>query len=81
MLEVTHCCVIILQTIVVVGALGQQGLAEIRLKSERSFGGLPCLFTQRSRWLKTLCEVAARINVLTVAPKQGRTSDPSAPLL
>ena len=63
MFEVTQCCVIFLQTIVVVRALREYGLAEITLKSERSFGGLPCLFTQRGRWLKTLCAIAARINV------------------
>ena len=44
-------------------ALGQYGLAESGLKSERGFGGLPRLFTEGDRWLKTLCEVAARINV------------------
>ena len=54
--------VVILQAGVVVISLGQEGLAEIGLKSERGFGCLPRLFTQREGWLKTLCEVAARIN-------------------
>ena len=63
MFKVTHCFVIILQAIVVVRSLGQYGLAEVRLKSERGVGGLPCLFTEGDRWLKTLCDVAARINV------------------
>ena len=81
MLKVTHCCVIILQTKVVVGSLRQYGLAEIGLKSEGGFGGLPRLFTEGDRWLKTLCAVVARINDMTAAPKQGRTSDPTALLL
>src|SRR4029077_6984871 len=61
--KVTDGCVIIIQTKVVVGSRRQHGLAEIRLKSERGFGGLPCLFTQDDRWLKTLCHVAERIDV------------------
>ena len=53
LLKVTHRGVVILQAGVVVIALGQYGLAEIGLKSERGFGCLPCLFTQRDRWLKS----------------------------
>ena len=68
LLKVTHCGVVILQAGVVVRSLSQYGLAEIRLKSERGFGCLPCLFTQRGRWLKNLCEVAARIDDMTAAP-------------
>src|ERR1700731_3941157 len=61
LLKVTHRGVVILQAGVVVIALGQQRLAEIRLKSERGFGCLPGLATQGDRWLKTLCDVAARV--------------------
>ena len=42
-------------------ALGHYGLAEIGLKSERRFGRLPNFFTQGERWLKILCDVAARL--------------------
>src|SRR5262249_8610301 len=63
LLEVMHRGVVILQAKVVVSSLGQYSLAKVRLKSERGFGCLPCLFTQGECWLKTLCEVAARINV------------------
>ena len=80
LLKVTHCGVVILQASVVVISLGQYGLAEIGLKSERGFGCLPRLFTEGDRWLKTPCEVAARINDMTAAPNQGRTSGPTAPL-
>jgi hypothetical protein len=47
----------------VVISLGHQRLAEIGLKNERGFGGLPCFFTERDRWLKTQVDVAERINV------------------
>src|SRR5205823_5429205 len=63
LLKVTHRSVVIFQAKVVVSSLGQYGLAKVGLKSERGFGCLPCLFTQGVRWLKTLCEVAARINI------------------
>src|SRR5205807_6691739 len=53
LLKVTHCSVVILQAGVVVIALGYYGLAEIGLKSERSFGCLPRFFTEGDRWLKT----------------------------
>ena len=56
LLKVTHRSVVIFQAGVVVIALSQYGLAEIGLKSERGFGCLPCLFTQRDRGLKILCE-------------------------
>src|SRR6266446_502859 len=62
LLKVTHRGVVILQAGVVVKSLGMQRLAEIGLKSERGFGCLPCLFTQGDRWLKSLCDVADRIN-------------------
>src|SRR5207249_16843 len=61
LLKVTHRGVVILQAGVVVIALGQHGLAEIGLKSERGFSCLPRLFTQSNCWLKSLCDVAARI--------------------
>ena len=54
LLKVTHRGVVILQTGVVVIALGKQRLAEIGLKSERGFGCLPCLFTQGDSWFKSL---------------------------
>jgi hypothetical protein len=47
----------------VVISLGQYGLAEIGLKGERGFGGLPCLFTERGCWLKSDLEIAERICV------------------
>ena len=46
LLKVTHRGVVILQAGIVVISLGQYGLAEIGLKSERGFGCLPCLFTK-----------------------------------
>ena len=63
LLKVAHRGVVIFQAGVVVIALGQYGLAQIGLKSERGFGCLPCFFTQGDRWLKIRCEVAARICV------------------
>src|SRR5258707_6246083 len=63
LLKVTHRSVVILQAGVVVIALGYYGLAEIGLKSERSFGCLPRLFPEGDGWLKTLYDVAARIDV------------------
>ena len=54
LLKVTHGGVVILQASIVVVSLGQQCLAEIRLKSERGFGCLPCLFSQGGGRLKTL---------------------------
>src|SRR5438477_6228424 len=68
LLKVTHRRVVILQAGVVVMALGQYGLAEIGLKSERGFGCLPRLFTEGDRWLKTLYDVAARIRVRQQRP-------------
>src|SRR5437899_11243609 len=62
LLKVTHRGVVILQTGVVVIALGQYGLAEIGLKSERGFGCLSRLLTEGDRWLKILCNVAARFH-------------------
>ena len=56
LLKVTHRGVVIPQAGVMVIALGQYGLAEIGLKSERGFGCLPRLFAQGDRWLKTLVE-------------------------
>ena len=63
-----HCGVVILQTIVVVRSLGQYGLAEIRLKSERGFGCLPGLVTEGDRWLKTLRDVADAHQRMKAAP-------------
>src|SRR6266513_1399177 len=63
LLKVTQRGVVILQARVVVITLGQYRLAKIGLKSESSFGCLPCLFTQADRGLKSRCDVAARINV------------------
>ena len=54
LLKVTHRGVVILQAGVVIISLGQYGLAEIGLKSERGFGCLPRLFTKGDRWLKKL---------------------------
>src|SRR5262249_25432931 len=62
-LKVMHRGVVIFQAKVVVSSLGQYSLAKVGLQSERGFGCLPCLFAQGDRWLKTLCEVAARINI------------------
>src|SRR5215468_82524 len=62
LLEITHGGVIILQAGVVIIALGEDGLAEIRLKREGGFGGLPRLFPQSDCWLKILCQIAARID-------------------
>ena len=62
-LKVTHRSVVIVQAGVVIIALGQDGLAQIGLKSERGFGRLPRLFTQSDCWLKSQCEVAERIRV------------------
>ena len=53
LLKVTHRGVVIPQAGVVVMSLGQYGLAEIGLKSERGFGCLPRLFAEGDRWLKT----------------------------
>src|SRR5205823_10961111 len=63
LLKVTHGSVVILQAIVVIIAFGQDGLAEVGLKSECGFGCLACLFTQGERWLKIQCAVAKRINI------------------
>ena len=46
LLKVTHGGVVIFQAGIMIIALGQQRLAEIGLKSERGFGGLPRLFTE-----------------------------------
>src|SRR5436190_5865140 len=61
--EVTHRSVVIYQAGVVVITLGQDGLAEIGLESERGFGCLSRLFAQGDRWLKRLLVVAARFHV------------------
>ena len=52
LLKVTHRRVVILQAGSSGNTLSIQRLAEIRLKSERGFGGLSRLFTERDRWLK-----------------------------
>src|SRR5205823_8536362 len=59
--KVRHRSVVIPQAGVVVKSLGQYGLAEIGLKSERGFGCLPRLFAQGDRWWKKRCAVAGRI--------------------
>src|SRR5947208_10756347 len=59
--KVTHRGVVILQAGVVVISLGQYGLAKVGPKSARGFGCLPRLFTEGDRWLKSLCDVAARV--------------------
>jgi len=46
LLKVTRSGVVVLQAGVVVIALGMHGLAKIGLKTERRFGGLPCLFAE-----------------------------------
>ena len=63
LLKVANCGVVIPETGVVIIALRPNGLAKVRLKSERGFGCLPCLFPQGQRWLKSICEVAACLNV------------------
>src|SRR4029077_18051561 len=63
LLKVTHRRVVIFQTTVVIIAFGPYGLPEIGLKSERGFGGLPCLFTEGDRWLKNQLDVGARFHV------------------
>ncbi len=45
-----------------VSALGKQRLTKVGLKSERGFGCLPRLFTERDCWLKNCLLVAARID-------------------
>jgi hypothetical protein len=44
-------------------ALGQDGFAEIGLKSKGGLGRLSRLFAKSDRWLETPYEVAARVNV------------------
>src|SRR5437870_11331039 len=66
-----HCGAVILQTGVMIKSLGQYGLAEIGLKSERSFGCLPCLLTKCEGWLEHRCDVAARIVVWQQRPGKG----------
>src|SRR5262249_21906234 len=52
LLKVTRSGVVVLQAGVVVITLGMHGLAKIGLKTERRFGGLPCLFAEGDCWLK-----------------------------
>src|SRR5204862_8046571 len=63
LLKVMHRGVVIFQAGVVVVSLGQHGLAEIGLESERGFSCLSGLFAEGNSWLKTQCEVAERIDV------------------
>src|SRR5215475_1212492 len=49
-------------------ALGQDGFAEIGLKSKGSLGRLSRLFAEGDRWLKTPYEVATRIYVRQQRP-------------
>src|SRR5262249_40025186 len=63
LLEKTRAGVVILQASVVIIALGQDGLAEIGLKPEGSFGGLPCFFPQSGRWLKTERNVTNGVDI------------------
>ena len=63
LLEITLRSAIIFQASVVVKALGQYGLAEIRLKRKRGFGCLPRLFTQNERWLKSQRDISACFDV------------------
>ena len=53
LLKVTHRGVVIFEAGVVVISLGQYGLAEIGLKSERSFSGLSRLIAEGFRWLES----------------------------
>src|SRR5262249_24517699 len=71
LLKVTHGRVGILQTIVVVGALGQYGLAEVGLKGKSGFSCLARLFTEGDRWSKIPRSVSARINIRQQRPSKG----------
>src|SRR5262249_35282957 len=51
-------------------ALGQDGFAEIGLKSKGSLGRLSRLFAEGDRWLKTPYEVATRIYVRQQRPSK-----------
>src|SRR4051794_4856868 len=61
LLKVTHRGVVILQTAVMVLALGLNSLAQIGLQSKGGFGGLARLFTQSSGWLQSQRDVSERI--------------------
>ena len=61
LLEISFRSVVIPETRVVVISLGMQRLAQIGLKSKRGFGCLPRFFAERDRWLKSLCDIAARL--------------------
>src|SRR6266853_4512879 len=63
LLKVAHRGVVIFEAGIVVISLGQYGLAQIGLKSERRFSCLPRLFAEGDRWLKSECEIAERIDV------------------
>ena len=68
--KVTHRCVVVFQTGVVVIPLRQYGFAEIGLKSERRFSGLSRLIPEGFRWLKSECKITERINVRKQRPGQ-----------
>ena len=70
LLEVTHRRVVILQARIMVKSLGQEGLSQIGLKIERSFGCLPGFFPQSACGLETLREVVSRINDREERPGQ-----------
>src|SRR5438876_4105417 len=63
LLKVIHCGVVVLKAGVVIKALGQNCLAKIGLQSKSRFRGVPRFFAESDGWLKTLCEVATRIDV------------------
>ena len=73
LLKVTHGGIVILQTRIVIIALGEHCLAQIGLKSDRSFGCLPCFFTKGVRRLKIHGVVTDRIGVGEERPSESKT--------
>src|SRR5262249_38660240 len=71
LLEITRAGVVILQASVVIIALGQDGLAEIGLKREGGFGGLPYFFSQGGRWLKTERNITNGVDIREKRPTEG----------
>ena len=70
--KILHCGVIILQAGVMIKALGKYSLAKIGLQAKSGFGCLPRFFAESSGWLKTLREVATRIDVRQQRPAKSK---------
>src|SRR6266700_4728416 len=72
LLKVTDRSVVVSEASVVIKAFCEHSLPELGLQPESGVGGLPCFFTERLGWLKTLSKISTRIDVRQQRPAKSK---------